>query len=245
MIIAIIQSRMGSSRLPGKVMKKIDNKILMEYQLDRVLASKRIDKVVIATSILKQDDVIENFCNDYGIECFRGSENDVLSRYYECAKYYKADIIVRLTADCPLVDPLIIDKVIDKFKEDNVDYCGNTVPLETNTFPDGTDTEVFSMESLSKAYKEIKDFHFREHVTFQFWQNKEYSKTQLFNEKNYSDYRITVDYPEDFEVVSFIFRELKKRESFGHLDEIIEILNSNPDVKKKNDKYYFGQGWKK
>lgn len=245
MTIAIIQARMGSTRLPGKVLKEINNKPMLTYMLDRLKKSKKLDKIVIATSILEKDDAIEKFCKDYGIECFRGSESDVLSRYYECAKQYNPDIVVRLTADCPLADPNIIDSVIQKFEDNNVDYCANTVPIETSTFPDGTDVEVFSFEALEKAYNEVKDKHFREHVTFQFWQTNWYKSIQYIGEKDYSKYRITVDYPEDFEVVSYVFNELKKRNSFGHLDEIIEIINSNNEIKNKNSKYFFGQGWNK
>jgi len=243
MTIAIIQARMGSSRLPGKVLKKINGKPMLSYLLDRVLKSKKLDKIIVATSILEKDDAIDKFCKNYGIECFRGSEDDVLSRYYECAKLYNPDIVVRLTADCPLSDPNIIDNVIQKFEDSKVEYCANTVPIETSTFPDGTDVEVFSFKALEKAYKKVKNTHFREHVTFQFWQTDEYKSNQYIGDKDYSKYRITVDYPEDFEVVEFIFSELEKRDLFGYLDEIIEIIDSNKEIKNKNSKYYFGQGW--
>ena len=245
MIIAIIQARMGSTRLPGKVLKEINGKPMLSYLLDRVKQSKKLDKVIIATSTLDKDDAIELYCKEKDIECFRGSEDDVLSRYYECAKEYNPDIVVRITADCPLQDPQIIDSVIQKFEDSKVEYCANTVPVKTNTYPDGTDVEVFSMEALTKAYNEVKDAHFREHVTFQFWQTDEYKSVQYVGNKDYSKYRITVDYPEDFEVVKFIFDELKKRKSFGYLDEVIEIIDNNEDIKNKNGQYYFGQGWSK
>jgi len=244
MTIAIIQARMGSTRLPGKVLRIINDKPMLSYLLERVSKSKKIDMLVIATSTFTKDDVIKEYCQKYGYKCFRGSENDVLSRYYECSKLFSADIVVRLTADCPLIDPKIIDKVIQKFEDDNVEYCSNTVPMDTSTFPDGSDVEVFSMKALEKAYHEIKDPHFREHVTFQFWQTSNYKSIQYITDKNYSKYRITVDYPEDFEVVSYIFNELAKKKSFGYLDEIIEIIESNEIIKNKNGQYYFGQGWK-
>jgi len=245
MIIAIIQARMGSTRLPGKVLKEINGKPMLSYLVDRVSKSKKLDKIIIATSTLDKDDAIFSYCKENNIECFRGSEDDVLSRYYECAKQYNPDTIVRLTADCPLADPQIIDNVIQKFEDNSVEYCANTVPIETNTFPDGTDVEVFSFEALKKAYNEVKDKHFREHVTFQFWQTDEYKSIQYISNMDYSKFRITVDYPEDFEVVEFIFNELKKRDSYGHLNEIIEIIESNEEIKNKNGKYYFGQGWSK
>jgi len=157
MIIAIIQARMGSTRLPGKVLMEVNDRPLLAYQLDRISKSKKLDKVVIATSVLEKDDAIESFCVDYGIDYYRGSENDVMSRYYDCAKKYNSDIVVRMTADCPLIDPKIIDKVVQKFEDDNVDYCGNTVPPETSRFPDGSDIEVFSMKALEQANLEVKD----------------------------------------------------------------------------------------
>ena len=245
MTIAIIQARMGSTRLPGKVLKEINDKPMLSYLIDRVSKAKKLDKVIIATSTLDKDDEIADYCKENNIECFRGSEDDVLSRYYECAKLYNPDTVVRLTADCPLADPDIIDNVIQKFEDNDVEYCANTVPIETNKFPDGTDVEVFSMQALEKAYNKVKDPHFREHVTFQFWQTDEYTSTQFVGEKDYLKYRITVDYPEDFEVVEFILNELEKRKSFGHLDEIIEIIESDEEIKNKNSKYYFGQGWSK
>lgn len=243
MTIAIIQARMGSTRLPGKVLKKIDGKELLAYQIDRVRESKELDKIIIATSTLEQDQAIVDFCINYGVDYFRGSENDVLSRYYECAKKYNPEIVVRLTGDCPLSDPKIIDNVINHFKNTDTDYTANTVPVESSRFPDGSDVEVFSMNALSKANDSITEEHFREHVTFQFWQTSEYSSNQFIQEKDFSKYRITVDYPEDFEVVEYIFQELANKNSFGHLEEIISIIDSNEQIKNKNGQYYFGQGW--
>jgi spore coat polysaccharide biosynthesis protein SpsF len=245
MVVAIIQARMGSTRLPGKVLIEVDGKPLLAYQLDRVLKSKKLDKVIIATSILEKDNEIESFCFDYGVSCYRGSENDVMSRYYDCAKKYNADTIVRMTADCPLIDPEFIDRVVQKFEDDNVDYCGNTVPPETSKFPDGSDVEVFSMNALEMANQSVIDSHFREHVTFQFWQTSEYKSTQYTQNQDYSKHRITVDYPEDFEVVKFIFQKLRKRRSFGRIEEIIEIIESNVEIQNKNSQYFFGQGWNK
>ena len=245
MIIAIIQARMGSTRLPGKVLMEVNDRPLLAYQLDRISKSKKLDKVIVATSTLERDNAIENFCKDYGVDCYRGSENDVMSRYYDCAKKYNSDIVVRMTADCPFIDPEIIDKVVQKFKDDNVDYCGNTVPPDTNRFPDGSDIEVFSMEVLEQANLEVKDELFREHVTFQFWQDDKYISSQFTQNKDWSAYRITVDYPEDFEVVRYILNVLNKKRTFGNLGEIISIIDSNNEIKEKNSQYYFGQGWSK
>ena len=236
---------MGSTRLPGKVLMEVNGRPLLAYQLDRISKSKKLDKVVVATSTLEKDNAIENFCKDYGVDCYRGSEDDVLSRYYECCKQYNPDTVVRMTADCPLIDPEIIDKVVQKFKDDNVDYCANTVPPEKSKFPDGSDIEVFSMKALEMANTEVQDEHRREHVTFQFWQDLNYTSSQYIQNKDWSNYRITVDYPEDFEVVRCILNVLNKKRTFGNLGEIISIIDSNQEIKAKNAKYYFGQGWKK
>ena len=245
MIVGVIQARMGSARLPGKILKKVNGVALLGYQVERVRKSRLLDKIIVATSVLVKDDVVEKFCKTNNIEYFRGSENDVLSRYYECAQKYNADVVVRLTADCPLSDPKIIDDTIKFYIDTKVDYVANTVPPETSKYPDGFDVEVFSMKALKKAYEKANDSHDREHVTFYFWKyNNGFKTAQLYNSKNYSKYRLTVDYPEDFEVVEFVIKELKKRKSFGHIDEIIEILDTNPVIKTKNSKYYSGIGWK-
>jgi spore coat polysaccharide biosynthesis protein SpsF len=246
MIVGIIQARMGSTRYSGKVLKEVDGIPLLQYQIDRLKQSRQLDKIVIATTNLAADTVIVDFCRKHGIECFRGAEKDVLDRYYQCAKIYKADVIVRLTADCPLSDPVIVDKVIDLFQRSKADFAANTVPHDNNKFPDGSDVEVFSWQVLERAHKEVTDPHDREHVTFYFWRyNNGFKTVRLDNKKDYSAYRITIDYPEDFEVIEFIIREIKKRKIFGHLDDIIAILDENPDIKSKNAMYYPGIGWKR
>ncbi|MCK4542952.1 MAG: glycosyltransferase family protein [Spirochaetales bacterium] len=246
MIAAIIQARMGSTRLPGKVLKEVNGKPLLMYQVERVRESKLLDKVIVATSALPKDDVITDFCERNNIDCFRGSENDVLSRYYECAKKYKADIIVRLTADCPLLDPMVIDRVISMFQKEKADYAANTAPPKTTRFPNGSDVEVFSIHALERAFIECKDLHDREHVTFYFWRYDNNFKTiQMSQGVDWSKYRFTVDYPEDLEVVEYIFQELGKKGSFGHLPEIVDIIDAAPEIKAKNAMHHFGEGWKK
>ena len=246
MIIAIIQARMGSTRLPGKVLKEVDGTPLLKYQIDRIKKSFLLDKIIVATSTLQKDDEIEKFCEDNNIECFRGSENDVLGRYYQCAKIYNPDTVIRLTADCPLLDPKVIDRTIRLFIDENADFAANTAPIESSKFPDGSDVEVFSMKALQRAHREVLDTGDREHVTFYLWKYDNGFKTvQLDTVKDYSKYRFTVDYSEDFEVVKFIIKELKRRNSFGDLEEIIDIIESNPEIMEKNSQYYSGIGWSK
>jgi len=246
MIVAIIQARMGSTRLPGKVLMALNGTPMLKYQVDRVKKSKLIDQVVVATSILHQDDEIVSFCENNNISCFRGSENDVLSRYYDAAIKYNVDTIVRLTADCPLVDPFVIDRTIELFQSNNLDYSVNTAPPETSKFPDGSDVEVFSMHALEWANKELVSEEDREHVTFCFWkseQKKSFKIAQLDNNENWSKYRFTVDYPEDYEVVKLIDNELKRKKQFGNLEEIVDILKEHPEIVELNSRYYFGVGW--
>jgi spore coat polysaccharide biosynthesis protein SpsF len=162
MNLCILQARMSSSRLPGKVLKQINNKPILKYEVDRVLKSKKIDKLVIATSINKEDDEIEKFANSIGVDCYRGDLNNVLKRYYECALKYNADTIIRITGDCPVIAPDVIDNIMDLFEKSKVDYISNTLE---RTFPDGLDVEVFSFTTLKKIYFKATDKDDLEHVT--------------------------------------------------------------------------------
>jgi spore coat polysaccharide biosynthesis protein SpsF len=243
-IVAIIQARMGSTRLPGKVLKEVQGVPLLGIMMSRVERSEMLNEIVIATSSLPIDDQIEEFCQEKGYECFRGSENDVLSRYFHCATQYHADVIVRLTGDCPLIDPEIIDNVIHFYTEQDVDYASNTVPPQTGTFPDGSDVEVFSMKALTKAHNKAKDLKDLEHVTFIFWKSDNgFSTAQYHNDANWSDYRITVDYPEDFIVIEYLVRTINLRQVFGKLAELISLIDENPSIKDINSLYSFGQKW--
>jgi spore coat polysaccharide biosynthesis protein SpsF len=247
MIAAIIQARMGSTRLQGKVLMCVNGVPLLGIMLRRVALSRRIDRIVVATSENELDDPIVQFCHDRNVEVYRGSESDVLSRYYECATSIQADTIVRLTADCPFIDPTIIDSVIMMFEERDLDYAANTVPPETSTFPSGSDVEVFKYECLQRAHTEVTDQLYREHVTFYFWRDPVDSiKTGQFKSlHNWSKYRLSVDYGEDLEVVRQIGSALFTDSQEPSLGQIIDFLEQNPKVFRLNSSYYFGQGWKK
>lgn len=248
MNVAIIQARMGSKRLPGKVLMSLDGKPMLKFQIERVLKSQTVNKLVVATSNLKQDDVIFDFCKTENIDCYRGSEDDVLSRYYEAAIMHNAQNIIRLTADCPFSDPGIIDAVVNKLLAEKLDYAANTVPPETSTFPDGSDVEVFTLDALTKAYEGAVLPADREHVTFYFWKGKKaqtFKIGQLSKLVNDSKYRITVDYPEDYELAMKLALLIRRGNVFGDVSFILEILKSNPELVAINDKYYFGMGWGK
>lgn len=245
MIVGIIQARMGSKRLPGKVLKQINGVPLLKIMLERVALSKKVQRFVVATTTLSADDPIVELCNTVGVDVYRGSETDLLSRYYECAKKYNADVVVRLTADCPLVDPRVIDNVIAIFEAEAVDYASNTVPPETSSFPDGSDVEVFSFDALDIANSKADNPADREHVTFYFWREpfRGFKVVQLRNSIDWSKYRITVDYPEDLEVIKIISSELCADGAVPTLAEIINFIEERPHISKLNRKYYFGQGW--
>ncbi len=243
MDVIIIQARMGSSRLPGKVLREINGVPLLKIQYDRVVRSS-VKKIIIATTPEERDQPILDFCQRYNIPCFLGDENDVLKRYYECAKEYNAKTVIRLTSDCPLVSPKTIDDVLNLFKSGDFDYAANTVPVETSSFPNGSDVEVFSIEALERANKEASSTSDREHVTFYFWQNPDkFKTTQLKNDQDFSKFRYTVDYPEDLKVVEFILNELKKNGSEGTVEEMVRLLKSNEEIAKLNSFHDFKEGW--
>ena len=236
-IVASIQVRLNSERLPSKVLKKINGKPLLGYLIDRLGKSKFIDQIIVATSINKENDLIEDFCEKEGISCYRGSENDVLSRTTESLISAKATYGVEVYGDCPLIDPEIVDFVINDFlmSSEDFDFVGNN--LET-TFPPGMEVEIFKMSALLKANKQVIDPKIREHGTLFIRQNP-----NLFKIKNLSapnkwkrpELEIEVDTQEDFEVISNILEHFNYDLSISLID-IIQFLNSHPDVAQYNSK---------
>jgi spore coat polysaccharide biosynthesis protein SpsF len=243
MIIAIIQARMGSSRLPNKSLMDIDGKTALEFMIDRVRKSDLIDDIVIATTINQEDDMIANLCINNQINCYRGSENDVLDRYYQSAKKHEATIVVRLTSDCPLIDPVLIDETINLFIKKKVDYASNAVPPDKKKYPDGSDVEVFSFDALQRSWVETKDVKDREHVTFYMWDKRDnFNTIMLDNEHDWGKYRITVDYKEDLELVREIVKKLNENNLDGSTKEIIEIIESEK-LFKINSMHSWGANW--
>ena len=231
-IVAIVQARMGSTRFPGKVLKKIKNKPLIDYVIGRLKLSRSIDQIIIATSIKSQDDLIVNYAKEKGIKFFRGSEEDVLSRYYNAAKENNADVIVRITSDCPLIDPDIIDDLIANHIKNKADYTANIIK---RTYPRGFDVEVFSIKSLIKSFDEADKKYYREHVTPYIREHPEKFKLyniEAGNKLRRPEIRITVDTIEDFNLIGKIY------ENFDNIDfraeEIIDFLDKNPQLLKIN-----------
>lgn len=244
----IIQARLGSTRLPGKVLKEVYPGVTMlEYMVDRVKAVQHVESIIVATTTEDGDDPIYELCLSKGIECFRGSENNVLKRYYDCALEYGFKTVVRLTSDCPLVDPGIIEKCIDMYNHGGYDYFSNTCPPALSKYPDGSDVEVFSYSSLELAHSNASSKSDREHVTFYFWKhgNPMFKCGILESDDDYSDYRYTVDYPEDFEVIKFLASQIRNKNISGSVSELAKILEDNPGIKSMNSSYYAGIGWEK
>lgn len=227
-VTGIIQARMTSTRLPGKVMKKVNGVTLLEYQLERVMRSRLLNNVIVATTDNGTEKPIVDLCTDLGIAIYKGSEENVLKRYYHAAKKYDADIIVRMTSDCPLIDPEVIDGIINYYINNNYDYVSNT---QIRTFPRGMDTEVFSMDHLEQAYIHANKEYEKEHVTPYFYLNENlYSIGQFLSKTDTSMYRLTVDTKEDFDLISIIIQELYPTNQSFTLNDIIELMENQPNL---------------
>ena len=235
--LAIIQARLSSSRLPGKVLKKVLGKPIILYQLERVLKSKLINKVIIATSIEKSDDDLCKLCLKNNIDFYRGSLNDVLSRFYNTYKQFgPSENIIRLTGDCPLIDPKIIDKVILKHLNSNFDYTSNTIQP---SWPDGFDVEVINSKILEVVNKNAKTPYDREHVTSYIYKNKQTFKLQnISNSRDWSKIRLTLDFKEDFELIKTIISELYPTNANFKTSDIFKFLNKNAELSNLNSMHY-------
>ena len=228
----IIQARMGSTRLPGKVLMKILDKTMLEYLVERVKRAWNINGVVIATTTDKKDEPIVELAKELDVLVYCGSEDDVLDRYYQAAKLYEIEHIVRITADCPLMDPDMIDTVLDYYVALRPDYCSN---IGKRTFPDGLDVEVFSFKALEKAWQNTKLKSDREHVTRYIRnQSREFRALTVEGRKNYSDKRWTLDHAKDFEFIKTVIEALYPTNPKFHMDDILKFLKKNPKVEKIN-----------
>ncbi|MCX7876780.1 MAG: glycosyltransferase family protein [Melioribacteraceae bacterium] len=242
-IVTVIQARLSSSRLRGKVLLPILEKPVLLRMIERVKCSKLIGNLVIATSTNPEDDQIEKLCSENSIECFRGSLNDLLDRHYQVALKYNAEAVVKIPSDCPLIDPTIIDKVINYYLETNFDYVSNLHPA---TYPDGNDVEIFSFNALEKAWKEATKNYEREHTTPYFWENSDLFKIGNVVWETGLDLstslRFTLDYIEDYYLIKKIFEELYPKNKFFLLKDILNLLNEKPDLLKLNEKF-IGTYW--
>ena len=232
-IVIISQARMGSSRLHGKVLKEVCGIPLLEFHVKRLQQSKLAKEVIIATTTDAKDDAIAEFCDSRNITCFRGSEEDVLARYYGASKLSSCEHVARVTSDCPLIDPNIIDLVFREYFESRADYASNTLEL---TFPRGMDVEVFPSSLLERAFDEAQEQYEREHVTPWIRENKSVLKKNFSNNLgDQSHYRLTVDTKEDFDVVRKVIEKIYPEKAFSfNLEEIINFLEEHPEVSEIN-----------
>ena len=228
----IIQARMGSTRLPGKVMMNVeDQKPVLYFVIKQLQECKLIDKIIVATTTNEEDEEIVNYIKNLGIDCFRGNPKDVLDRYYQCAKEYSISSVVRIPSDKPLIDPEIVDKVISMFENNSYDYITNFLP--NPTFPSGTEVEIFSINALKKAWENAKLPSEKEHVTPYFSNHQdEFKITHIKNSENLSHLRWAVDKMEDLKLVRKIVSKIKKRPIL--MKNIVDLFSKEPELTEIN-----------
>jgi len=232
-------------------MEKVDDKPLLHYLIKQLSGSEKISEIIIATTKSKIDDVIVEFAEKNHIEVFRGDEFDVLGRYYNCAKQFQAENIIRITSDNPLIDPKIIDQCISKFEEKEIDFVSNCIKLQNNNwvhslngFPSGTTCEIFTFGVLEKIESFAKKKLDREHVTSYMINNSnDFKITNICNSSDYSDFRFTVDYEKDFVVVKKIIEFFNEKDII-FVEDIISFLDANKNLKEINSEYSFNEGYK-
>lgn len=229
---AIIQARCGSSRFPNKVFADIDGKPLLWHVVNRLTYTEMIDDIVVATTVNPIDTRIELWCKNNGVKCFRGSEDDVLNRYYKASEMFPSDYIVRITADDPFKEPHVIDEVVSKLIDDNLDYVTNNCPP---SFPEGLDCEAFTFDVLELMEKFSVDKFEREHVTQYVYHNLDKFKfANVCSSVQLSNYRWTIDNKEDYEMVQAIYKRRIQKGGILLMEEILNIIKRYPEIEKIN-----------
>lgn len=234
-VAIIVQARMASTRLPGKILKTVMDKPLLEYQLERLQRVNNADKLIVATTDHGEERPIVELCERMGVAYFRGSEADVLARYYGAASEYGAEVVVRVTSDCPLIDPAVVERVIAYYLEnqDKYDYISNTFPVLT--YPRGMDTEIFTGHILKEMHQEAQDQLEREHVTIYLKRRQEWYRIRnLPYHMDVSRYRWTIDTLEDFELVSRMLTQLVPHKPQFTLEDCLQVMINHPDWVKLN-----------
>lgn len=240
----IIQARMGSERLPNKVLMDLSGKPVLKHIVDRVKQSKKVEKIIIATTINPKDDSVVDFCKLEKLDYFRGSEENVLERFHNAAKVFEIDTIIRITGDCPLVDPKIIDKMIGKYLKTKPDILTNAGLIDSErTFPRGLDAEVFSYVKLLEAHNNADKKYQKEHVTPYIYENS--NRINYFkNSIDLSNIRITLDTIKDYELIKIVYENLYAGKHDFYLKQIEKLFKLNPqlieinsEIKQKDFKY--------
>jgi spore coat polysaccharide biosynthesis protein SpsF len=243
-ITAIIQARLGSTRLKGKTLMTLRGTPLLGHLIKRLRLSRHISDIVVATTVNERDEAIVTFARENHLKVYRGSEDDVLDRFYKAAVKYQAETIVRVTPDCPMLDPRVLDRVISKHKEDRYDYVANTIKP---TFPDGLDTEVFSFNTLKKAWSEATLLSEREHVTPYIYKKPHIFR--LYNVENEGEdlswMRWTVDTMQDYRFVSKIFEKMNRSDDIFFMEDVLNLLKDHPEFLKINHGISRNEGYQK
>lgn len=240
---AVFQVRMGSTRLPGKMFKKIMGKPLLWHIVQRVRAASLVDRIILATTEKKKDDRIVDFAGKMKLLHYRGSTNNVLDRVYQTAKKFGSDIIVRITPDDPFKDPEIIDEFVSYFLKNKFDYVSNTVKP---TYPEGLDIEVFSFSALEKAWLKAKKPSEKEHLTPYIWKNpKKFKIKNVALKKNLSSLRWTIDYQKDLEFARKVYKELYPKKKIFLMRDILNLLEKKPYLQKINQGTVYHEGYLK
>ena len=242
-VVAVIQARVGSTRLPKKVLLRLEGKTVLEHVISRVEASKKIDQIIVATTTAAEDQVIADLCKRIGIHVYRGSENDVLDRYYQAVLPFKPNHIVRITADCPLMDPKVIDWVVTCHLNKKADYTAN---IFKETFPDGLDVEAFTFETLKRAWEEAALASEREHVTPFIRKRKDLFKQENIEcGVNLGGKRWTLDNQEDFEFIKAVYEALYSNNPLFSMEEVLMFLEQNPEIEIINSHITRNEGYQK
>jgi spore coat polysaccharide biosynthesis protein SpsF len=229
-IVAIVQARLGSSRLPGKVLADIQGHPMLWHVVERARAARTLNEVVVATTTEPADDAIVSFCREHAVACFRGGEKDVLDRYYQAALQQEAQVVVRITSDCPMIDPEIVDKTVRGFLDAQPDYASNTL---VRTYPRGLDTEVMTFEALQRAWSEAVHSYQRAHVTAYIYENPtKFRILPVIGETDHSEFRWTVDTAEDLEFVRAVYSSLGD-ERFSWRDAL-SLMERQPQLTEIN-----------
>ena len=239
--IAIVQARLGSTRLPGKVLLEIESKPVLLHIVNRLKRVLKVDDIIIATSSLKINSKIISFCKENDIKCFVGSEDNVLERFYQAALVYKPKNVIRITGDCPLLDSELINRLIDYYEENDFDYCGIATGAGVANkksifrYPDGLDAEIFKFSVLQKAFENANSKLHLEHVTPYIWSNKKlFNLGVLYSETDFSNHRWTLDNIEDFDFIKWIYSKLYSKNKYFNMFDIIHLLKNNKEILIKN-----------
>ncbi|MFN0014461.1 MAG: cytidylyltransferase domain-containing protein [Saprospiraceae bacterium] len=242
-IVTVVQARVGSSRLPGKVLLDILGQPLLLRMLERVQAASLVGSVVVATTTDPADDPIETLCFEHGLPCYRGSVHDLLDRHYQVGLLHSADAVAKIPSDCPLIDPAVIDRVFRFFWENHCDYAGNLHPA---TYPDGNDVEIIAMTALHRAWTEARRSLEREHTTPYLWENPHLFHTENIAWEtglNYSmSHRWTIDYPEDYSFIRTVYEHLYPEKPLFTLQDILDLTHNHPAIFSLNSRYA-GVNW--